>query len=77
MISQTFVPSDSSKGYFSVTPIITNSLNTYLAVSYNDNADSGLNSCSRYLQTIRIFDYYEGEYITDINGWYPTNTIKC
>ena len=46
-------------------------------MSYNDNADSALDSCSRYLQTIRIFDYYEGDYITDINGWYPANNIEC
>ena len=60
-----------------MTPIVTDTLNTYIAVSYNDNADSQLDSFSRYLQTIRIFDYYEGKYITDINGWYPANNIEC
>ena len=77
MIINTFVASNLYKGYFTVTPIVTDTLNTYIAVSYNDNADSQLDSFSRYLQTIRIFDYYEGKYITDINGWYPANNIEC
>ena len=77
MIINTFVASNPYKGYFTVTPIVTDTLNTYIAVSYNDNADSQLDSFSRYLQTIRIFDYYEGKYITDINGWYPANNIEC
>ena len=57
-VSTTFAASDPLKGYFSVTPIVTDSIHTYLAVSYNDNADSSLDSSSRYLQTIRILDYY-------------------
>ncbi len=57
-ITKTFMPSSPSKGYYQVTPITTNVLKTHMAVSYNDNFDSNLDSSSNYLQTIRMLDYY-------------------